>query len=98
MTVNSTTYNSDKKKFFNKHNRNFYYTETSPMTNNGWHKEYIFADGAIWYEVYSAVYEDVKLTGESHGVQITRNETVKFFRTEYYSTDDATSKYLYEIY
>lgn len=97
MTVNSTTYNSDKKRFFNKHKNNFY-VETSSVINGTWHKEYIFMDGAVWYEVYSAAYEDVKLIGTSHGVQITRNETVKFFRTEYYSTDDATSKYLYEIY
>lgn len=98
MTVDYRTYNDSKTKFFRKH-KNDYHTETSAIDEYGtWHKEYVFSDGAVWYEVHSAVYKDVELTGECHGVKITKNETIKFFRTEYYNTDDAASKYLYEIY
>lgn len=90
--VDYKEYSSNKQAFLERHNYE-YRIETSSMNEYGvYHKEYICDDGAIFYEVMGPVYE--KVTTEVHKVTITVD--VKLFRTEYYSSDDAESKYYYE--
>lgn len=92
MTVSYKEYNEDKKRFFKKH-KNDFQCETSPMDGYGrYYKVYSFADGAQWYENMSPTYE----TAEVEIKMVTVKVEVKMFRTEYYSTDDSTSKYYYE--
>lgn len=70
-----------------------YKVDTSPMDELGtYHKKYICEDGAIFYEVMMPVWE--KVTAEVH--KCTVSVDVKFFRTEFWSTDDAESSYYYE--
>lgn len=98
MTVNYKTYDLIKTKFFRKHKHDFK-IETSQMDSYGrYHKEYIFKDGAIWYESYSRVEEVVETTTRIHEVEVKLENTVEFFRTEFWSTDDAESGYYYELF
>ena len=92
MTVNYKQYNEDKKVFFQKHNYDFQ-CETSSMDGYGrYYKVYSFTDGAQWYENMSPTYESAEV--EIKMVVVTVE--VKMFRTEYYNTDDSTSKCYYE--
>lgn len=92
--VSYREYNNDKNAFFKKHKSDFD-VDTSSLDKYGrYSKTYCFADGAVWYEVMSVVYEDYEV--EVKGVKI--NGTAKLFRTEYFSSDDANSKFVYEKY
>lgn len=92
MTVNYREYNNDKQAFFKNHKNDFQCT-TSPMDEYGcYHKEYVFTDNAIWYEVMSPEY--VKASVEIKLVNV--DVEVKMLRTEYWNTDNASSKYYYE--
>ena len=51
---------------------------------------------ATWFEVMEPVYETVEAEVEVRGVKVTLRDTVKFLRTEFWSTADPRSKYLYE--
>lgn len=96
MTVDYRTYNDSKTKFFRKH-KNDYHTETSAIDQYGtWHKEYTFSDGAVWYERYSSESEEVQLTGVAHLIGISETKIIKLFKTEFWNTDEAASKFLYE--
>ena len=88
------TYTEEKQKFFEKHNFDYHVT-TDSMENNKYLKTYCFADNAVWYELMGQVEEPVEITVELHGLPITVKQTVKFAKTEYWSTESA-SNYLYE--
>ena len=92
MTVKFNEYNDDKNNFFKKHDYNFE-CDTSPMDKYGrYHKEYVFEDGAVWYEAMSP--DCIAYEVEVKMVKIC--ETVKMLRTEFWSSDNASSKYYYE--
>lgn len=92
MTVNYETYNSEKKAFFKKHHNDFE-CDTSSMDEYGrYYKTYTFADNAIWYEVMSPEYVSQEIEVKMCKVTV----EVKMFRTEYFNTDDAKSRYYYE--
>jgi hypothetical protein len=90
--VDYKEYAETKQKFMEAHDYDFH-IETSPMDEHGrYHKEYIFEDGSIFYEVMSPVVEPI--TTEVHKCVVTVN--VKFFRTEFWSSDNAESGFYYE--
>lgn len=91
MTVKFNEYNDDKNNFFKKHDYNFKCGISSMDEYGCYHKEYVFEDGAIWYEAISPEYVDYEV--EVKLVKI--HETIKMFRTEFWSTESA-SKYYYE--
>lgn len=94
MTTTYNDYIEVKKAFFKKHNNEFT-THTSSLDEyNGYHKEYVFEDGAIWYEVNSIEYVEYEV--EVKMVKI--KEQAKMLRTEFWSSDDARSSYYYERY
>lgn len=92
MTVAEQEYRTIKDKFFAKHKHDFR-VDTSSMDSYGrWYKDYIFADGSNWHEDYYPTWEEgIAIV---HDVEVPVE--VKMLRTEYYSTDDATSRYVYE--
>lgn len=91
MTVTYEQYNEDKKEFFEKHNYD-YDCETSPMDEYGvYYKTYSFTDGAQWMERMSPEYVEYEVTVKLVKVK----ETIKMFKTEYWSTESG-SKYYYE--
>ena len=94
MTVSYKEYNEMKKNFFEKHDFDFKTNTSSLDEYNRYHKEYIFADGAMWYEVMSPEWEEVEAEVKYVKVKV----SVKLFRTEFWSSDDATSRYYYEKY
>ncbi len=81
MTVTYKEYIEEKKAFFQKHNCTFS-EYTSPMDEYGrYYKAYNFEDGAQWFESMSFAPVEAE---------------VKMFKTEYWNTDNATSKFYYE--
>ena len=83
-----------RKAFFNKHHNNFK-TYTSPIDEyDTYHKTYVFNDNAQWSEVLGPYYETVNVMVKEVPIKV----NIKLFRVEYYSTDDATSRYYYEEY
>lgn len=97
--VDYQTYCEDKVKFFNRH-KGLNDVHTSPLINDCYHKEYICKDGMTFYESMSPEYDSVILTGISSktGTTITERKSVKYMRTEYWNSDDASSKVLYEVW
>ena len=86
-------YEGEKLGFIGKHlKKSDYRIDTSPMENNCYHKEYVFEHGAVWYEVIFLIEEEIVV--EVHGIRCV--VTVKFNKTEYWSTDDGKSKFIYE--
>ena len=94
VTVTFKEYNEDLAKFISKHSKKYNYkVYTSPFENNQYHKNYCFEDGATFTEINEmSVAEEVEV--EVHGLKF--KVDVHFIRHEYWSTDDATSKYWYE--
>lgn len=92
MTVTVKDYGELKKNFFEKHENEFR-IETSPMDEYGrYHKEYVFNDGAVWYQVMGPEYVNQEVTVKG----CTMNVEFKMFRTEFWNTDDFKSKFCYE--
>ena len=92
MTVTYKEYSEDKRKFFEKHNYD-YVCDTSSMNEYGsYFKTYSFADGAQWCESMGA--EHITTTVEVMKANV--KVEVKMFRTEYWSTDNSSSKKYYE--
>ena len=92
MVVHYDEYSKAKSAFLRKHDSNFR-IDTSPMDSYGvYHKEYVCRDGAVWYEVMSPEYvtEIVEIKFARCKVE------VKMLKTEFWSSDDAQSKYYYE--
>ena len=94
MIVTYDTYIAEKNAFFAKHKHDFE-CDTSPLDEyNCYHKTYIFADHAVWYECFTPCY--VKYTAEVNKVKI--DGEIKMLETEYWSTDNAKSHKYYEKY
>ena len=92
MTVTATRYRYERDMFFKKH-KNDFELQTSPMDEYGtYHKEYVFTDGAIWYEVMSPEYVTQEVEVKLCKVTV----EIKMFRTEFWSSDNASSKFYYE--
>ena len=92
MTVSYAEYMKDLTKFARKHNMKGECTiYTSPMENNRYHKEYCWEDGAVWYEVTELENELKEV--EAHGLKYIVE--IEFWKTEYWSSEDSTSKYTY---
>lgn len=92
MTVLYKEYAESKMAFTRKHNHDFK-VKTSPMDEyEVYHKEYVFADGAVWYERMAPTYRDVEVEVELVKMTV----TIKLFETEFWSSDDATSRKYYE--
>lgn len=96
MTVKYNEYNKDRENFFKKHKYD-YECNTSSMNEYGvYHKEYMFSDGAVWFERMSPEYEKVEVTVDVKGVTIETELEVKLFCTEFWNTDTGVSKKYYE--
>lgn len=98
MTVKYEEYIQDKQAFFNKHDNEFTIQTSSMDEYSRYHKEYIFDDGAIWYESYSPEWFTQTVEVDVKGVAIKTDVEVKLFRTEFWNTDNSSSKYYYEKY
>ena len=97
MTVTAEQYWKDKQAFFKKHE--IQHIHTSQMDEYGnYVKTYLCAGNQVWTEVYSPVTEEIKVKVTVHECEIEVQQEVKFFRTEYFSTENARSNYLYENY
>lgn len=95
MTVDYKEYMENKQEFIRKHGSGDWKVETSPMDEYGrYHKEYIFDDGAIWYEIMSPEWFKQKV--EVAHTLVTVEVEVKMFRTEFWNSDNAQSKFYYE--
>ena len=91
MTVNYSEYAELKGKFFRKHD-NDYELQQGGTSAEYYHKEYVFKDGAIWYEVMTKTYEV-----ETIEIKYCKCEvSVAMLRTEFWSSDNAESNYYYE--
>ena len=91
MTVQYNVYESEKIAFFKKHDMD-YVQHTSELIDGGYHKEYVFEDGAVFYESMMRVEEVQILT--AHG--ITTKVPVVYLRTEYWSSDKSGTNAVYE--
>lgn len=93
-TVTFSEYMEDLKTFIDKHSKKYdYKVVTSPLKENRYHKEYIFEDSSFFTEINEMdVVEMVEV--EVHGIKF--QQDVHFIRHEYWSSDDAVSKYWYE--
>ena len=93
-TVTYKEYMEDLQKFIEKHSKKYdYRVETSPFVDNRYHKEYLFEDGATFMEVNNMdVAELVEV--QAHGMTFTTE--IHFIKHEYWSTDDAVSKFWFE--
>ena len=98
MTVSYREYAEEKNKFL--HSIGDWKCDTSAMDQYGiYRKRYYCTEAdsmATWFEVMEQVYETVEAEVEVRGVKVTLRDTVKFLRTEFWSTADPRSKYLYE--
>lgn len=88
--VSQKEYYKDLKEFSEKHGGAR--VDTSSMTNNAYSKHYYSEDGAFFYEYNSIVIDDIEFT--YHGQHF--KTTAKFYVTEYYSTDNPNSKYVFQ--
>ncbi len=96
MKVSYDTYSDDKKVFLHKHNDDFT-VHTSSMDDYGRYvKSYICRDGAVWTEVCGPYH--TAANGQIPGMPELGFFTieVKLMKVEYWSSDDATSKFYYE--
>lgn len=95
--VDYDTYETDKLNFFRK--QNYGHTRyTTPLTNGEYHTNFIFENGAVYYEHCSTVYETVSVNTIVKGVKVTLTQNVKLFRVEYWTSEDAHSKFYYSKY
>lgn len=93
FTYNYNDYTTDFTRFCKEHGC-LDTVHTSSMENNGYHKEYIFKDGAIFHEICQKVVEKVEVI--VHNVLVPA--TVTLFRTDWFSSDDFRSKFYYETF
>ena len=92
-----TTSEYEKRKIAFLHKHSDWTVEISPVDEYGrYHKTYACTDGAVWTEINEPVYETAEAEVEVKGVKFTIKQEVKLFRTEAWSTDDATSIYCFE--
>ena len=90
-------YMAEKREFFSNHGYDFE-VSTSPMDQYGvYNKEFVFSDGAVWYERLAPTWRKAGATVEViTGVTVRLEQDVKLFETEYWSTDNAESRKYYE--
>ena len=93
MRMNYTNFMDRKQKFFRKHDSDFTIRTSTMNEYGGYHKEYVFSDGAIWYEVYDRITREV-IVDTDYNCKV--KVDVEFFRTESWNTDNAKSVYMYE--
>lgn len=93
MDMTYDEYMNAKTEFLKKHGR-AYTVSTTPMENDCWGKTYVLNDGAMWYESYSPVYEEIE--SEVHYVKV--HTSVKLLRTEFWNTDNSKTYRYYERY
>ena len=93
MTVTWSEYEKDFGEFLKKHQKgsNEISVSTSPMTNDRYHKTYASTDGGEFTEINERVTEMAE--AEIHGLKVT--VPVVLYRTEYWSTDNSKSKFVY---
>ena len=92
MTVTYDEYLKELNAFCVKHNKKAECkVATSAMIENCYHKDYMWSDGHNWTEITTLVMETAHV--EVHGVTV--SVEVLFYRTEFFSTEDSRSKYLY---
>lgn len=95
MTVNYETYTSEKQAFIRKHGKKDWKVETSPMDEYGiYYKDYIFEDGAHFYERMAPVYfkQEVEVAHTLVKVEV----EIKMMEIEYFDSDNAESRKYYE--
>lgn len=95
--ISTKEYEVRKIAFLHKHED--WKVETSPMDEYGrYHKTYACTDGAVWTEINEPEYQTVDVETEVRGLTVKIKQEVKLFRTEAWSTEDATSIYCYELF
>ena len=102
MEVTYEEYTALKKKFLDKLDGRWT-VETSSMDQyGGWRKEYVEEMTPrskvcrIWYESMTQSIETVTAETVIHGTRVRIEKNVRFIRTEFWSTVDPKSRYLYE--
>ena len=101
MNFTYEDYSKVKKAFFDKYSKYDWRVETSGLDEYGrYHKEYIFENGKIWYEVMTPVTRTAVgyLKVEHTEITIKVEQEVKLLQTEYWNSDNADSYYYYERY
>lgn len=93
-TTTFAEFDKEYTAFAIKHNKKAERHEDTYMDEHGMiHKTVYWDDGATWYEITETEYsENVEI--EVHGIKMTVNVPMR--RTEYWSTEKATSRYFYE--
>ena len=94
-------YTKAKKEFIKKHSKIAdWKVETSSLNEyNIYHKEYVFEDGAVFYERMAPVWKKAGAEVEVvHGVHVWIEQEVKLLEIEYYRTDNTESCVYYERY
>lgn len=86
-------YTAEKAAFFQNHDNDFR-VDTSPLQGTVYFKTYYFKDGAVWYERMEK--KTFRPTVEVMCVPV--KVYVDMLETEYWNTDDSTSKLYYEKY
>ena len=95
--ISTQEYESKKQAFLRKHELDT--VTTSPMNEYGQYmKHYICTDNAIWYEVNEPEYTTATAEVEVKGIKTVISQEIKLFRTEGWSSDDATSIVCYEVF
>ena len=93
-TVDYNEFTRLKKVFFGNHNHDFQ-CETSPMDQYGvYYKSYNFRDGATWYERMSPEFIDTQVTVAYNTIPL----TIKMLKVEFWNSDNAFSKFYYEVF
>lgn len=91
--VTDKEFYKDLNTFIQKHGKKSdWKVITSPYVNGQYHKEYVFENGAVFTDVNY-------LEGEYYEVEIKElgfSSKIPVIKHEYWSTDDATSKFWYE--
>lgn len=94
MKVTFKDYNKDLAAFIAKHSKkNDWRVITSPISGGTYHKSYLFENGATFEEINSMEYNE-QIEVEVNGIRA--KVSVPMVKHEYWSTDDATSKFWYE--
>lgn len=94
-------YTKTKKAFIAKHSKIADWKVNTSSLNkyNVYHKEYVFEDGAVFYERMAPVWKKAEAEVEVvPGVVVWIEKDVKLLETEFWSTDNAESYVYYEKY
>lgn len=91
MIVTFNEYESDKKEFFRKHHNDFHVDVHGTSAEN-YAKNYNFSDGSTWYEVMTR--KEICETVEVYKCNV--RVKLDMFQTEYWNSDDSTSKFYFE--